>query len=111
RLWLVAEERCRLRGEPVEQVLRLHEAAGVRPRSEHDDRHLLAALTLREPQQRRQTIAGLRDEPGLPRAHVDVLAAEEMVRAVERDRTLLRVDRVLRRAHDRGDPLVARRER
>ena len=67
-------EECRgLRRHPVEQVARFHEAAGVRARAEDDDRDLLAAL--RQPQQRRQAVARLRDEAGLARAHVDVAAA------------------------------------
>ena len=54
---LLFEEVRRLAGEPVEQVPRFHEAAGVRLGAEDDDRHLLSAL--RQAQQRRQTVARL----------------------------------------------------
>ena len=94
--------------QPVEEVLRFQEAAGVRARAEHDDRDLLAAL--RQPQQRREAVAGLRDEAGLARPDVDIVASEQMVRAAERDRARLgvgRPHRVLGHPHDRRDALVA----
>src|SRR5438045_5651859 len=102
RRGLRGEERGRLRRHPVEQVARFHETAGVGARAEDDDRDVLAAL--RQTEHRREAIARLRDEAGLAGAHVDVPLAQQMVRAVERDRTLAAaVDRVLRRAHDRRD--------
>src|SRR5438132_2399521 len=80
RLRLRREER---RGQPCKEVLRLHEPPGIRPRAQDDDGDLLVALG--QTQQRRQAVAGLRDEAGLPRQDVDVLAAQEMIRAVERE--------------------------
>ena len=55
--------------QPVEQVPRLPEAAGVRLRAEDDDRDRVA---LRQAQQRRQAVARLGDEAGLAAHHVDV---------------------------------------
>src|SRR5438128_10954350 len=78
------EERRRLRRQPREQVLRFHEAPGIRPRAQNDDGDLLVALG--EAQQRRQAVARLRDEARLPRQDIHVLTAEQMIRAVERDR-------------------------
>ena len=43
-------------------------------------------FALRQTQQRREAVARLRDEAGLAGAHVDVGAAEQMIRAAERDR-------------------------
>src|SRR3954452_11295688 len=100
------EERGRLRRHPVEQVARLHEAAGIRARAEDHYGHVLAAAL--EAQHGREAVAGLRDEAGLPRADVDVPFAQQVIRAVEDDRTLAAVDRVLVRAHDRRDALVLR---
>ena len=94
-------------GRPVEQVARFHEAAGVRARAEDHDGDVMAAL--RQAQHRGQAVARLGDEPGLPRPHIDVAAAQQMVGAVERDRPLAAaVDRVFVGAHDRRDALVLR---
>src|SRR2546422_6537616 len=100
------EDRRRFRGDPVDEVLGFHEAARVRARAEDDDRDFLAAL--REPEERRQAVARLGDEPRLARADIDVLTAEQMVRAVEgHSSTVRRVHRELVGPHDRGNPLVA----
>src|SRR6476620_4169126 len=71
-LFLLFDENVgRFLGEPVEEVTGFPEAAVVRRRAEHDDRDLIA---LRQPQQRRQAVAGLRDEAGLPTHDVDIAA-------------------------------------
>src|SRR4051812_31927996 len=67
---LGGEKRGRLRRDPVEQVARFHEAAGVRARAEDHHGHVLAAAL--EAQHGREAVARLGDEAGLPRTDVDV---------------------------------------
>ena len=75
---LGGEERRGLRGRPVEQVARFHEAARIRARPEDDHRDVVGAL--RQAQHGRQAVAGLGDEPGLP-ARTSIAAAEQVVGA------------------------------
>src|SRR5229473_5823183 len=96
RYWLGGEERRGLRRDPIEEVPGLHEAACIRARAEDHDRDVLT--TLRKAQDGGQAVAGLRNEPGLSRPHVDVGTAQQVVRAVERDRALAGEHRVFRHA-------------
>src|SRR5919109_3531155 len=80
------EQIGRFARQPVEQVARFPEAARVRLGAEDNNGHLRAAL--RQPQQRRQTVARVADESGLPTEHVDVAFHHELVRTVNRDRAL-----------------------
>src|SRR6476660_2394558 len=75
---LGSEKRGRLRRDPVEQVARLHEAAGVRACAEDHDRDVLAAAL--EAQHGREAVTRLGDEPGLAGADVDIAFAQQVVR-------------------------------
>src|SRR4051812_33851887 len=74
----------RLRRQPIEQVTRFHEAAGVRLGAQNHHGYLWSAL--RQPQERRQAVARLTDETGLPCLHIHVTLHDEAVRAVHLDR-------------------------
>src|SRR5215468_3010520 len=60
--------------DPVEEMLRLDEATGVRARAEYDDRHWVA---LRHLQECCETVAGLTNEAGLAAAHRNITPREQ----------------------------------
>ncbi len=99
-----ADERPGAARQPVEQVARLPEAAGVRLGAEHHDRHLLAGL--RQAQERRQAIARAADEAGLAAEHVDVAGLHQLIGAVGADLRSCRARGVRRLAHHAANALV-----
>src|SRR4051812_5585028 len=102
-LRILLEDIARLVGEPVEQVARLPEAAVVRRGAEDDDSDVVIAFGQSE--ERREAVAGLADEAGLPTHHFDLTAAHEPVGAVNRERAPVGGHLVLGGPHDRRDPI------
>src|SRR3954463_2960929 len=97
------EERGCFLGEPIEEVARLPESAGIRLRAEHHDGNLIVAL--RQPEECREAIAGLADETGLAPYHIHSFH-DETVRAVDADSAAVRLDGVSGCLHDRSDALI-----
>src|SRR5215471_5276838 len=97
-----------LRLEPREQMTHFPEAAVVRVGAENDDGD---GVALREAQKRGEAVARLGNESGLRAKDVHVSIAHEVIRAVDRNHPAAGRDAVIRGAHDRPDPLVARGER
>src|SRR5687768_18209610 len=105
-----AKEILSLRRQPVEQVARFPETAGVRLGAEDDDSDLGA--TLRQAQQRSEAVTSLADESGLSSQHFDVTLADKLIGRMDVDpaaagghRVLLLLHHVrdLRNAGDVGD--------